>query len=126
MVLIVDDDVMLTEVLRRWLELEGYTVDVCGNGQDAFERLTHRSYLCMLLDVNMPKINGIELLLLLQSKGISIPTIVMAGCSDFSTPEMKQFGGVVSFMPKPFAMAAIVKAVRAIGPPDRKEPAQPA
>ncbi len=125
MVLIVDDDVMITEVLRRWLERDGYTVEICGDGQVAFERLSRRSYLCMLLDVNMPKINGIELLLLLQSKQISIPTIVMAGCSDFSTPEMKQFDGVVSFMPKPFAMAEMVKAVRAIGPPDRKEALQP-
>lgn len=124
MVLIVDDDVMIVEVLRRWLEREGYTVDVCPNGQEAFAKLrAGRTYDCMLLDVNMPVISGVELLLLMQSEGMEVPTIVMAGFGDFEEKEMKEFGSVVRFMAKPFAMQDMVAAVRQIvQPPAAPEP----
>ena len=126
MVLIVDDDVMIVEVMRRWLEREGYKVDVGHNGQEAFAKLKAGAYECMILDVNMPVISGVELLLLLQSEGMKVPTIVMAGSGDFEESEMKEFGNVVRYLSKPFSMQDMVAAVRQLAqPPVTPEPPEP-
>jgi DNA-binding NtrC family response regulator len=62
----------------------------------------------------MPKINGVELLLLMQSENIEVPTIVMAGFSDFDEKEMKEFANVVRFMQKPFEIDDMLEAIRRV------------
>ena len=82
------------------------------NGLEAYGHLKAPDCKCMLLDINMPKINGVELLLLMQSEGIDVPTIVMAGFTDFDEEEFKQFANVVRFMAKPFDMDEMIAAIR--------------
>lgn len=111
MVLVVDDDVLVVEVVRKWLEREGYRVETCQNGQEAFGKLRAADCQCMLLDIRMPLINGVELLLLMQSEGIRVPTIVIAGFKDFDEKEMKSFANVVAFLPKPMDMKRLMETV---------------
>ena len=112
MILVVDDNQALVDVLRVILTKEGYRVETAGNGVEAFAHLRSPDCKCMLLDVNMPKINGAELLLLMQAEGIHVPTIVMAGFEDFDAREMKQFGNVVALMRKPFEVGDMLDAIR--------------
>jgi len=67
MILVVDDDAQITTLLREALEREGYRVETAANGVQAFDLVKSPDCKCMLLDVNMPKINGPELLLLMQA-----------------------------------------------------------
>lgn len=112
MVLVVDDDLLIVEVLRKWLEQEGFDVAVCHDGQAAYEVLKASPCDCMLLDIHMPLLNGVELMLLMQAEDIHVPTIVMAGRGDFDENEMKQFENVVAYLRKPFEMRDMIDTVR--------------
>jgi len=112
MILVVDDDAQITTLLREALEREGYRVETAANGVQAFDLVKSPDCKCMLLDVNMPKINGPELLLLMQAEGIEVPTIVMAGFAGFEEDEMKQFGNVVTLIQKPFEMSEMLGLIK--------------
>lgn len=111
MILIVDDDTSIVQSLSRALNKRGYEVQSASNGVDAYAILRSPDCQCILLDVNMPKVNGIELLLLMQAESIEIPTIVMAGFADFDEDEMRQFDNVVGFFGKPFLMKDMLHVV---------------
>jgi DNA-binding response OmpR family regulator len=118
MVLVADDDPMLSEVLRAWLEREGYPVEVCHDGEKAYERVRDPRCRCLVLDIQMPRLNGAELLMLMQGENLRVPVIVVAGFPDFEEKEMKNFRNVVKFFPKPFDMRALLEEVRKhAGPP---------
>lgn len=112
MILVVDDDEQLRELLETALEEFGYRVETAIDGADAYRHLKTEDCRCMLLDVNMPHINGIELLLLMQSEGLQVPTIVMAGHGDFDDDEMHQFDNVKLFMAKPFGIDELKSAIQ--------------
>jgi DNA-binding NtrC family response regulator len=111
-VLIVDDEPAILTLLRTALESAGYAVRSARDGMEAFELLKAEPFACMVLDVQMPRISGVELLLLMHTENLRVPTIVMARFSDFKEGEMKQFANVVKFMPKPLDPDSVVQAVR--------------
>ena len=112
MILVVDDEKAITSALKTVLTSEGFEVCTAAHGGEAYDILKKNDCDCVLLDVNMPEINGIELLILLQAEGIHVPTIVMATFGDFSEMEMKQFESVVAYLPKPFEMSQMVEKIR--------------
>jgi two-component system response regulator HydG len=111
MVLVVDDDDGVVGALRVWLKKRGFEVVSCRDGQEAYRYVKRKKCKCMILDIHMPNINGIELLILMQAEGIKVPTIVMAGFDDFDEAEMKNFSNVVKFFKKPFDMKEMMSTV---------------
>jgi DNA-binding response OmpR family regulator len=111
MILIVDDEVSVASTVSRMLKKEGYKVETAPSGVEAYELIKQNEYKLMLLDINMPKINGAELLMLLQADGIKVPTIVMAGFDDFEAQEFKNFDNVVGFMHKPFDRPELISNI---------------
>jgi len=111
MVLVVDDDEGIVQLLDTALSHKGYRVQTAFDGAEAYGHLKDPACKCMLLDMNMPRINGAELLLLMQADGIRVPTIVMAGFQDFDEEEIRQFENVVKFMPKPFKLDEMLEAI---------------
>jgi DNA-binding NtrC family response regulator len=107
----VDDDDSIVNLLKKALIDAGHEVATAGDGVDAYEHVKSTNCDCMLLDVSMPKINGVELLLLMQADGIDVPTIVMAAFQDFEDGEMKSFTNVVHYLPKPFKLEEMVELV---------------
>ena len=65
-VLAVDDEPEILNLLRRYLELDSYSVDLAGDGEEAWEMVQKESYDCILLDLMMPGINGRELYYLIK------------------------------------------------------------
>ncbi len=112
MILVVDDDEQLRALLETALEELGYRVETAVDGADAYKHLQTEDCRCMLLDINMPHINGIELLLLMQNEGLKVPTIVMAGHADFDDNEMHQIDNVKLFMAKPFGIDDLKSAIQ--------------
>lgn len=111
-VLVVDDDAALTKTLCMALERAGFQSAVASDGAQAYKMIKDSKYHCMLLDVNMPEISGIELLMLMQAEGLHVPAIVMASFEDFSEKELKGFDNVLAYMPKPFPLSEMVAAVK--------------
>ena len=116
MILVVDDDKVLTQLLRRLLEDAGYHVEVANNGEDAYALVQREDCKCMLLDIRMPGINGAELLMLMIADKIKVPTIVMAGFPDYDEEEMKQFPNVKRLFHKPLYPEEVLSAVQEIAP----------
>ena len=103
MILIVDDDDAILEMLSEKLRERGFTVRTAHDSLQAYKELRNPKCKLMILNLNMPKINGAELLLLMASEGIDVPTIVTASdMPDLTEDEMEQFPHVVGFRKKPY------------------------
>lgn len=112
MILIVDDDDGIIEMLSESLRDMGYAVRAAHETLEAYRDLKNPKCKLMILDLNMPRINGAELLLLMASEGIDVPTIVTAsGIPDLTEEEMEQFPHVVGFMKKPYTRDDILDLI---------------
>ena len=112
MILVVDDDKVLTQLLRTLLEEADYEVRVANDGEQAYKHLSDPKCKAMLLDIRMPGVNGAELLMLMAAEGIDVPVIVMAGFPDFDEEEMKQFPNVKKLFHKPLYPEEVLAAVK--------------
>ena len=112
MILIVDDNEDLRGLLEIALKEVGFRVETAVDGVDAYNHLSSEDCRCMLLDINMPRINGIELLMLMQSEGLKVPTILMAGHGDYAEDEVLAIENVKAFLPKPFSIQDLVDAIQ--------------
>ena len=112
MIAVADDDKILTQLLTRLFEDEGYEVRVAHDGKAAYELQQDPKCKCMLLDIRMPGLNGAELLMLMTAEASPVPVIVLSGFPDYDEAEMKQFPNVKKFFHKPLFPEDVVNAVR--------------
>jgi sigma-B regulation protein RsbU (phosphoserine phosphatase) len=103
-ILVVDDDPGNREILRRRLERLGYTVQLAGNGRIALEALGLQSFDVMLLDLQMPEMNGYEVLRRLAAEGTlnELPVIVLSASDDTSRIVQCVEMGATDYLAKPF------------------------
>lgn len=112
MILVVDDSKALVESIGGSLERLGYTVAGASNAVDAFDHLRNPQCRLMLLSMDLPRLTGAELLILMGAEAIEVPVIVMASMDDLSADEMAEFPDVVDFIRKPFPMDELVEKVQ--------------
>jgi len=111
-VCIVDDDASLRRSLRNLLTSVGLRVETFQSA-DAFLTSVHRQNTgCMVLDLRMEGMNGLDLMKHLAATGSSIPVIVLTAHGDEDTRQRTLEAGAVAFLKKPFQSAALVDAVR--------------
>jgi two-component system response regulator (stage 0 sporulation protein F) len=111
MILVVDDNTELLKSVRRGLSRRGFEVELANDGSEAYDLLQKKNVECMVLDLGLPKINGAELLMLMQSEGIDVPVVVITGFGDYSEDELKEFTVVRKLISKPFRLDALADAV---------------
>ncbi|MBF0784643.1 response regulator [Muribacter muris] len=112
-ILLVDDDVDLTELLAELLSLEGFKVHTVHNGQDALEELKLQSYDLILLDVMMPVLNGIETLKQVRQK-YNTPVLMLSARDDEIDRVLGLELGADDYLPKPFNDRELVARIKAI------------
>jgi two-component system, LuxR family, response regulator FixJ len=78
-ILIVDDDEAVRESLRRLMESEGFAVHVFSNGRDLLNEASLPAIGCLVVDYQMPAMNGLELVSALRDRGVSSPAILFTG-----------------------------------------------
>jgi DNA-binding NtrC family response regulator len=100
-ILIIDNDPVFLRTAKRLLETHGFLVNTLGNPTDAIDILREDSFNCILLDVKMPAMNGLEVLKLFQQHNINIPVIMISGEStiDIAIQALKM--GAYDFIEKP-------------------------
>jgi PAS domain S-box-containing protein len=103
-VLIVDDERIITELIRVYLEAEGYHTSIAFSGEEAVANAPKVMPDIVLLDMNLQGINGLECLRLLQSMDCmrGVPVLFLSGISDLSTRLDALRHGAVDFISKPF------------------------
>lgn len=111
-ILLVDDDLELTELLAELLSLEGFQVDVVHNGQEALEKLD-TSYSLVLLDIMMPVLNGIETLKRIRQH-YTIPVLMLTARGDDIDRVLGLELGADDYLPKPFNDRELVARIKAI------------
>src|SRR3989442_11313276 len=111
-VCIVDDDASLRRSLRNLLMSVGFRVETFQSAE-AFLGSAHRQNTgCMVLDLRMTGMSGLELLRHLTATGSRIPVVILTAHGDEDTRQRTLQAGAVAFLTKPFQSAALVDAVR--------------
>ena len=111
-VCIVDDDASLRRSLRNLLMSVGFQVEAFQSAE-AFLASVHRQHTgCMVLDLRMEGMSGLELLRHLSATGSRIPVIILTAHGDEDTRQRTLQAGAVAFLKKPFKSEALVDAVR--------------
>lgn len=100
--LLVEDDVNLAETLVELLELEGFEVRWVSDGKQALDATFMHSYDLLLLDVNVPFVNGFELLSSLRESGDETPAIFITAMSDIASLSKGFEVGADDYIKKPF------------------------
>ncbi|MDN9008512.1 response regulator transcription factor [Brevibacillus laterosporus] len=112
-VLIVDDEKEIRDLLRKYLERELYQVDVAVNGEEALQMFEKKKYNLMILDVMMPKIDGIEVCRRLRNK-TNIPILMLTAKDDEIDKILGLSMGADDYITKPFSINEVVARVKAI------------
>ena len=110
--LLVDDDVELTELLSSLLTLEGFDVQTANNGLEALQKLDE-SHELVLLDVMMPKLNGLDTLKEIR-KVSNVPVMMLTARGDDIDRVLGLELGADDYLPKPFNDRELVARIRAI------------
>lgn len=112
-VCLVDDDQAARESLAFLLGAAGHVVRAYESAVDCLKDIGKAPCACLITDVRMPEIDGIEFLERLNRRQLTVPTIVITGDSDVSLAIKAMRAGAVAFIVKPYNDEEIVGAVRA-------------
>ncbi|WP_166425615.1 response regulator transcription factor [Paraglaciecola sp. 20A4] len=113
-VLLVEDDIDLASTIVDYLELESIECDHASNGLMGLNLIERQLYQVIMLDINMPKMDGLTLCSLLRDQGIDTP-ILMLTARDTLSDKLQGFdAGSDDYLVKPFAMQELVARVNVL------------
>ena len=112
--LLAEDELDLAEALTVFFEKNHFTVDAVHNGFDAYEYAVTGGYDGIVLDVMMPKLNGIQVLEKLRSEGVSTPIMMLTAKGQTEDRITGFNAGADDYLPKPFDPDELLSRVRAM------------
>lgn len=110
-ILVVDDDAVLRDSMRFLLESRGYSVADCGSAERFLKDRAKYSVDCLILDIHMPDMTGIELLRALRRRGDLIPVILVTGRREASVQAEAMALGVIDVLDKPVTQRTLFQAL---------------
>jgi two-component system response regulator MprA len=128
-VLVVDDDRAVRESLRRSLEFNGYQVSLAGDGAEALAAIGSSAPDALVIDVMMPRLDGIETTKALRTAGNDLPILVLTARDSVGDRVEGLDAGADDYLTKPFALEELLARLRALlrrtsaadGGPDEEE-----
>jgi two-component system copper resistance phosphate regulon response regulator CusR len=112
--LVVEDDRKVAKALREGLQAEHYDVRVASNGEEGFFLVNHETFDVVLLDLMLPRRDGIEVLTTLRKRGLQTPVLILTAKD---TVEDRVHGldlGADDYLVKPFAFPELIARIRAL------------
>lgn len=113
-ILVAEDDAALARFLRNGLEAEHYAVDVAGDGEDARWMACESDYDLILLDLNLPKLDGLEALRRIRPKRPTVAILIITGRSRIEDRVQCLDAGADDCLVKPFSYSELSARVRAL------------
>lgn len=110
-VLYVDDEDNLRVLVQRQLTAEGFSVETADDGDTAVDNLGRKSYDVVLLDIRMPRMNGIEVLKFIKSKGMTTRVIMLTAVDDLTVALEAVKMGAFDYLTKPYDFNHLLKAI---------------
>ena len=113
-VLIIEDEVRLASTLQDLLDMNGYTADVCHDGESGLDNALSGIYDVVLLDVMLPKMDGFTVLRNLRSAGNAVPVLMLTARSELSDRVEGLDCGADYYLTKPFEPKELLACIRAL------------
>ena len=111
-VFVVDDDVSVRESLEALITTEGWRAESFASARDFLARPRVETPSCLILDVNLPDLNGLDLQKQIAGERLDMPIIFITGYGDIPMTVRAMKAGAVEFLTKPFAEDALLTAIR--------------
>jgi RNA polymerase sigma factor (sigma-70 family) len=111
LVYVIDDDISMRKAVGRLLESEDYSVEMFTGAREFLVRAPHTGPSCVILDLNMPGLNGLELQEALAGRGRAEQVIFITGGASVPTCVQAMKAGAVDYLPKPFRDEDLLYAV---------------
>ena len=112
-ILVIEDEPRILAFVTRGLEAEGFTVDAAGDGHDGLRRAALEEYDLVVLDLLLPRIDGLTVLRELQLRRPELPVVIVSARTELET-KLRGFGlGACDYVSKPFAFDELLARVRA-------------
>jgi len=111
LVFLIDDDASVRKGVSRLLRSAGYKSEVFGSASDFLAREQHPGPACVVVDVRMPGLNGIDLQSVLIERRREEQLVFITGHGDISMCAKAMKAGAVDFLPKPFRVAELLECV---------------
>ena len=110
-ILLVEDDQSISEMVEKYLIMEGFSVTTASNGEDALHKCVSTSFDLMILDIMMPKLDGLEVLKIIREKN-ALPILIMSA-KDSDVDKAIGLGlGADDYIAKPFSMLELSARVK--------------
>ena len=112
--LLVEDEPSLRESVARKLQRAGYETDDCGDGETALEMLAAERYDLVLLDLNLPQVDGMTVLRTLRKTDLETPVLILSARSEIADKVEGLDAGANDYLAKPFHLAELEARVRSL------------
>jgi FixJ family two-component response regulator len=112
-VAVVDDDPSVRKALRRVLSVANFEAETFASARDFLAAVDLPTFNCLVIDLQMPEVSGLELLDRLHEAGITIPSILITAHSDCGNRERCESAGAAAFLLKPLGEDTLVRAINA-------------
>lgn len=113
-ILLVEDDLRTAEIIRKMLSQAGYTVEHAKDGEEGLELALSENFDAAVLDVMLPKLDGIQLIDKIRKKNIKLPVIFLSARSTVDDRIQGIRAGGDDYMVKPFALSELLTRVQAL------------
>jgi len=113
-ILVVEDDELIREILSKVIQKEGYGLDAVGTGEEGFSLAQQNQYAAIVLDINLPGIDGYEVLTQLRSEGTNTPVLLLTSRQQVTDRVRGLNLGADDYLSKPFEYEEFTERLRAI------------
>lgn len=113
-ILVAEDERDLNRIIKKRLEKEDYSVDSCFDGEEALDYLAVGEYDLVLLDIMMPKADGLEVVRRMREKRISTPVLFLTAKDSVADKVAGLDAGAEDYLVKPFAFEELLARIRAL------------
>src|SRR5215208_4065441 len=114
LVLVVDDEATVRQALERALRLEGFAVVTAADGYEALSLIAQRPPAVIVLDVTMPRLDGVQTVKRLRSDGIDTPVCMLSARDEVDDRVAGLQAGADDYLVKPFAIAELTARLEAL------------
>ena len=113
-ILVVEDEIEIAKDIQECLSEAGFAVQTCNNGEDAWFLGSTEDFTAIVLDLGLPKLDGLSILKRWRKEGITTPVIVLSARGTWAERVEGIDAGADDYLPKPFAMEELMARLRAI------------
>lgn len=113
-ILLVEDEKELSQAVKKLLTVSGYEVDCAYDGLAALECVRYDTYDCIVMDIMMPRMDGLTALKRMRENGLNTPVLLLTAKAELDDKVTGLDAGADDYLPKPFAVKELLARIRAL------------